>query len=697
LLAGQEIITRNGIKNIEDITTNDYVLTHKGRFRKVKTLMKRKYSGKLYEVFINKLKRPLKLTEEHPILIANNKLETTWIKPGNIDVGTKSKKQDLNNFLSYVCLPKVSSNINNIDISKYMPEHLDVQDGKILKISKLSKHDHLKEWDNFEKDLILDSDLAYLLGMYCAEGSINTSGPNGINGQVIFTLNINENSFVENILIVLKDKFNIIPTVYSREEKSIKEIVFCNIPLAFLLSGMCGIGSKNKKIPFEIFESSVEIQDAFINGLLDGDGKKHPTQSILRVSSRDLAWGFRTLLVNRNVWCNVSFYNHQDRETYQVSYNHIAKYRRCLSDKNYIYKPIKNIIFEEVSDIDVYNFEVEEDNSYVSDFILHNCEFYFTDDGEQKNSHYHLVLIAKNQNGFNNLCNLSRYSYVTGFYKKPRIDWQSLSRFSEDLVCTSACIFGLPQQQFLNNEVDGAMDSIKSFQKLFGEDYYLEVANHGLEDEDQVRSWFREVGRDLGIKLVAATDSHYLKAGDKELHNIFKQLAYNSVGEGADDGFPGSGYHILSFEEMQEKFLQEELDTTLEIADKCNINFEFKGYNLPKAETPEGVDSFEHMTALAVHGLKEKGLHEKKIYRDRLDFELELLHLTDLEDYFLIVADYMKWCRENGVPVGPGRGSAAGSLVSYCLGITGVDPIKYDLLFARCVNVGRSLQFDFGI
>jgi DNA polymerase-3 subunit alpha len=326
---------------------------------------------------------------------------------------------------------------------------------------------------------------------------------------------------------------------------------------------------------------------------------------------------------------------------------------------------------------------------------LIGCEFYFTDNALEKNQHYHLVVIAKNMDGYRNICELSRYSYQDGFYRKPRIDRGVLDRCAGNVIVTTACVFGLPQQLILNEQYGLAMDEIRSFKKTFGEDFYLEIADHGLEDEDVVRDAFRNIGRDLDIKCLPATDTHYLNKGDKELHNIFKQLAYNTVGKG-DDGFDGKNYHVWSLEEMQECFTKEEIENTNEVADKCNISFDFTGYNLPAAEIEGTNDAYEELLSLANAGLKEKGLDKNPIYVDRVNFEIGQLHLSDLEDYFLIVRDYVDWAKKHNIPVGPGRGSAAGSLISYLIGVTGVDPIKYDLLFSRCVNNGRALQYDFG-
>lgn len=325
-------------------------------------------------------------------------------------------------------------------------------------------------------------------------------------------------------------------------------------------------------------------------------------------------------------------------------------------------------------------------------------EFYYADDATDKGDNYHLMAYAKNNEGWKNLCELSSWSYINGFYRKPRIDKEILNRYKEGLVISSACCFSKFGQELVNGNVDSCNREIDSFKEMFGDDFYLEIMEHGIEEEYVIRDHYRQYGRDNGIKVISTTDSHYLNNSDKTFHNIFKQLAYGSVGKGNDDGFNGTGYHIWTEAEMLEKFYREELDNTNEIADKCNVNFKFTGYYLPKFNIPEpDKDPYEFLRDMCYRGLKEKGLDVKKEYVDRLEFELNVFHTSDLENYILIVADYMQWCKKNNIYVSPGRGSMAGALVCYLTDITKVDPLEYNLMLSRAVNPGRSLQYDFGV
>lgn len=325
-------------------------------------------------------------------------------------------------------------------------------------------------------------------------------------------------------------------------------------------------------------------------------------------------------------------------------------------------------------------------------------EFYYCDDVADKGSVYHLMAYAKNNNGYTNLCKLSSEAYINYFYKKPRIDFNLLSKHKDDIIISTACLASKPAQLIMNEEYDKANEEIDRLHKLFGDDFYLEVHDHGIPEEELVRDHYRTYGRDNNIKIVAGTDTHYVLKEDKEIHNIFKQIAYNSVGNSDDDAFPGSGYYLWSYEEFQEKFNQDEIDNTVELTDKCNVEFNFDGYRLPEFKLPvDDKDTYEYIRELCYNSLKAKGLIENKTYIDRLEYELNMLHLADLENYLLIVSDYMSWCKKNNIYTSPGRGSMAGSIVSWLLQITEVDPLKYDLLFSRAVNVGRCLILDFGV
>lgn len=325
-------------------------------------------------------------------------------------------------------------------------------------------------------------------------------------------------------------------------------------------------------------------------------------------------------------------------------------------------------------------------------------EAYYAEDAKDKGSNYHLTVIAKNQEGWKNLCRLSSESYSQeNFFRKPRIDKKMLEQYKNGLIVSTACLAGLSQQLLINNQIDEANAEIDLLHSIFKEDFYLEIHDHGIQEEQLVINHFKNYGKEKNIKVIFGLDSHYLEKSDKEIHTIFKNISYNSIGKEADSGFDGSGYHVWNNEEIKSKFSQEEIDNTIELGLKCNIEFKHNEYHLPKFDIPnKEQDPYEYLKDLCYKGLENRGLISKEYY-DRLNFELEQMHLSNLEDYILIVADYCNWCKSNGIPVGPGRGSVGNSLLAIASGISEVDSLKYDLMFGRFSNKGRIIEYDFGV
>ena len=321
-------------------------------------------------------------------------------------------------------------------------------------------------------------------------------------------------------------------------------------------------------------------------------------------------------------------------------------------------------------------------------------EAYYVTSSEDKSKNYHLCLYAMNNIGLRNLYKLSSDAYINNFYRKPRVTWESLFNYREGVLVTSACMASIFAQNLINGNTDECNTEIDKFKSVFGENFYLELHNHGIPEEVIIRDHFRNYGRENNIKTIAGTDAHMCRIEDLDTHKIFKQLAYGSVGKEADAGFDGDGYHLLSYDEMLSRFNKTEIDTTLEIADKCNVSIKHNEYHLPKFNT-NGVDKYDYIKDLAYKGLKRIGKDTDQPYIDRLEYELGIVHMGKLEDYFLITADIIKWCKDSNVAVGPGRGSSGSSLLCYCIGITQLDPLQYNLQFSRMLNSGRLLQMNF--
>ena len=312
----------------------------------------------------------------------------------------------------------------------------------------------------------------------------------------------------------------------------------------------------------------------------------------------------------------------------------------------------------------------------------------------------HLVLLAKDATGYRNLTKLVSKGYLEGYYYNPRIDKELLREHAEGLICTSACIGGEIPHLIQREGLAAAEKVVREFMDIFGDDYYLEIQRHDIEPEAKVNDGLLKLHRKLGVPLVATNDFHFLGATDHDAHDA---LICIQTGKTVDEEnrmcYP-DGLYMKSPEEMQSLFadLPDALERTLEIADKCNVELEFGKTYMPDFPIPTGyASSDDYLTQLAQEGLERRYGRVDSAVRERLDYELSVITSQDFSGYFLIVWDLVNYARKQGISVGPGRGSAAGCLASYCLGITNVDPIKYDLIFERFLNPERIEPPDIDI
>jgi DNA polymerase-3 subunit alpha len=322
--------------------------------------------------------------------------------------------------------------------------------------------------------------------------------------------------------------------------------------------------------------------------------------------------------------------------------------------------------------------------------------------GRAWESYYHLVLLAKNFEGYRNLMKLSTKGYLEGFYYRPRIDKELLREHHQGLVATTACLRGEPAQHILSGNTDAARESIIELLEIFGEgNVYLEVQNHGLPEEATIRRGFAELGRELGVPLVAANDCHYLTREAAPAHDVL--LCIQTQKEIDDPNrlrMPNDEFFMKSPEEMKAAFadLPEAYANTISIAEKCNLSIEFGTVHMPRFPLPEGyADASEHLAALTREGLARRFQPLPPAAIERAERELALIREMGFSGYFLIVHDFIEEAKRRGIPVGPGRGSAAGSIVSYALGITELDPLRYGLVFERFLNPARKSMPDFDI
>ena len=339
------------------------------------------------------------------------------------------------------------------------------------------------------------------------------------------------------------------------------------------------------------------------------------------------------------------------------------------------------------------------------------CEVYVaprkrTDREYGADSNYsHLVLLCKNETGYRNLCFLASSGFTEGFYVKPRIDWALLQEHAEGLICLSGCLAGYIPQNIVNGQYAAAKEKALELRDLFGEDFYLELQDHGLLDEKRALNGLLRISEETGIPTVLTNDAHYLTKADAPGQDVLMCI---QTGKTLDEPnrlrFETQEFYLKSEEEMAALLPErpEALENTVKIAEKCDFDFEFGHYHLPEFQLPDGeTDSYAYLQKLCAEGFSKRYPAAAPEVSAQLEYELDMIERMGFVDYFLIVSDFVGYAKRSGIPVGPGRGSAAGSVVSYCLGITDVDPIKWNLYFERFLNPERvtmpDIDMDFCI
>ena len=336
------------------------------------------------------------------------------------------------------------------------------------------------------------------------------------------------------------------------------------------------------------------------------------------------------------------------------------------------------------------------------------CEMYvaprsrFDKDPVLDKQYNHLILIAKNNQGYKNLSKLVSIGFVDGYYYKPRIDLEVLEKYHEGIICLSACLAGALSQAILNGNMEKAEEVALWHKKVFKDDYYIEVQNNGIQEQVMVNQKLIQIARKLDIPLVATNDAHYLKKGDSYNHEV---LLCIQTGKRMSDPdrmrFDTEDLYVKSPEEMSEYFssFPDAIENTVKIAEKCNVEFEFGHTILPNYEVPKEFKThYDYMKKLCDDGLKERyGDNLSQEIIDRAEYEVSIIKKMGYVDYYLIVWDFIHYAKEHDIPVGPGRGSGAGSILAYAMGITDIDPIKYGLIFERFLNPERVSMPDFDV
>lgn len=315
--------------------------------------------------------------------------------------------------------------------------------------------------------------------------------------------------------------------------------------------------------------------------------------------------------------------------------------------------------------------------------------------------YYHLVLLAENNQGYSNLMKIVSHGFTEGYYYKPRVDMEVLNQFHEGIICLSACLAGEVQRDISKGLYDEAKKAALRYEACFGKgNYFLELQDHGIPEQKTVNAALVRMSKELDIPLVATNDIHYTYAEDAQAHDILLCIQTSKLVTDTNRmRYEGGQYYVKSELEMRQLFpyAQEALDNTAKIADRCNVEIEFGVTKLPKFDVPEGYDSWSYLNKLCFDGLAERYPDDDGKLADKLHYELGVIQKMGYVDYFLIVWDFINWAKSHDIPVGPGRGSAAGSIVSYCLHITNIDPIRYNLLFERFLNPERVSMPDIDI
>ena len=315
--------------------------------------------------------------------------------------------------------------------------------------------------------------------------------------------------------------------------------------------------------------------------------------------------------------------------------------------------------------------------------------------------YYHLVLLAENNQGYSNLMKIVSRGFTEGYYYKPRVDMEVLKQFHEGIICLSACLAGEVQRDIFKGLYDEAKKAALRYEACFGKgNYFLELQDHGIPEQKTVNAALVRMSKELDIPLVATNDIHYTYAEDAQAHDILLCIQTSKLVTDTNRmRYEGGQYYVKSELEMRQLFpyAQEALDNTAKIADRCNVEIEFGVTKLPKFDVPEGYDSWSYLNKLCFDGLAERYPDDDGKLADKLHYELGVIQKMGYVDYFLIVWDFINWAKSHDIPVGPGRGSAAGSIVSYCLHITNIDPIRYNLLFERFLNPERVSMPDIDI
>jgi DNA polymerase-3 subunit alpha len=661
LVPGQEIVTATGTTAIEDISVGDLVLTHTGRLRPVLQVMERQFTGTLYGVRLNnRYGRVTWMTAEHPVLVRHRDGSRSWVEVQDIVAGRHGSADGIGTWESFACLPKLRPDqpLDLVATADYVDDGWVDEGERFVKESMRRVRGATRHRSTLASELVLDYDLGFFLGLYAAEGHI-------ARGEVRISLHEAETDLADHCVRLMKMLTGREASVRGRLDRPGYrgiEVRLASAPLARLLRSLCGTGAAQKHLPDFSFDANDDFRAGLLDGVLAGDGSVRADGTIFTQTSPDLAWQVRQLATNERESFACVAPQHDGHERHATQYRmNIATGdgrtgRHVLADDEYVYRPIAEILTREFEGT-VYNIEVADDHSYVSDFAIHNC------------------------------------------------DWELLEQYGKGLIATTGCLGGHVLQALLRGDEQGAIEKASRLQDIFGRDnLFVELQDHGIPDQKRTNPLLLEIARKIQAPLLATNDSHYVHQHDSVAHDA---LLCVQTGCTIDDPnrfkFSSDQHYLKSALEMRSLFdeVPEACDNTLWVAERCNVEIEFGKPKLPSFPLPEGFASdAEYLKHLTYEGARERwGRTLPNAVEERLAYELNVIDGMGFSSYFLIVWDLIAHARRNNIRVGPGRGSAAGCAVAYTLRITDLDPIKYDLLFERFLNPSRismpDIDMDF--
>jgi DNA polymerase-3 subunit alpha len=778
-LPDQMIYTSEGPKEIKDIQVGDMVLTHTGTYKQVKRHWNKFFKGTLYG--INSWNsNTVWLTDEHPVYVKYFDHETKefsmrWIRADEIDCSRKNKRYGEERkriWQNYSVLPKVkSTESRDIHIVDYLDkEFYGEENGVIVKIKKRSKEDSLDNIKPLPSVIPTTKELMRLIGYFIAEGSYDFAVNDRACG-IRFTFNIKEKRYVKEVKSAIKNIFGLECSVYENSFKNIAEINCNSTVLSQFFLSYIGRYCGTKQIPTEMLSYDSELQKELLIGIENGDGKITDKEVCIKLANKKLIYQIKILLTNLGYASSITEIKENLKLSWSIRYARNKNARVYYhEDENYIYMPIKEVLNKEYTGY-VYNFEVEDDNSYVTDIVLHNCEVYWTFDtdilgmekedrdqwaidralaagvtlpeakGKKKptkaeinvvldpykyDTHqYHIILLAINQTGWQNLVRLqSEAARKCTFNGRYLCDDEMLEKYNEGLIMTTACIGGIVPSLINDGKYQEASDQLDNWKRIFGDRFYIEIQPLNIEEQRLANLQMVSMANEKRIKIVATTDVHYTLKSDHDDHDTLLCIGTGKLKSEEDRMRYSNDFWIKSYDEMIETFdaqsdsMQEEYGS--DIFDKneymqiirdalANTNViasmteDIKlGSDIdlfPDIKIPFGMTAEKWLTLKCFQGLyKYKKKHPEiklRLYEKRLNDELHVINTKGFAPYILVVQDYIEWANSHGCPTGPGRGSGAGSLVLFMLGITKViDPIKYNLLFFRFLTMDRTAPPD---